>query len=421
MKYIKYVFQILVLSSLSPSVTQAQNSARAISYLDLNSLVKEQNQDVEISKLEKDLASERTGYFERSFFPTLNVYTSQEQFKKGQESEKVQPQYGAELSLNIFNSGKDKIEDEIRVLELEKKQNEFKKVYYEQLSLARQQYWNIIFIQEKIKLLQQMLDINTRNLAGAEKRIRAGVATETDRIEFQMKYIELKQNISNEQLQLNTLKNDFKAKYNLNETILTFTDPLAHEHNFEVEIEHSHNDHSFLYKLNELQARTTELSAEKQKREWWPKIDLFAAYNQHNQLEEDSPRELDRKESVVGLRLSLNLSSGLEGRAEARALKKEVAVSHIKKHFEQRMIHSHIENEVSELRLMHDLVHESEKLMSLASKYYKITQDEYARGVKNSPDVLGAAEKLFSSKLSHIEILKNFQIARAHILAKIGK
>jgi hypothetical protein len=41
--------------------------------------------------------------------------------------------------------------------------------------------------------------------------------------------------------------------------------------------------------------------------------------------------------------------------------------------------------------------------------------------VKNSPDVLGAADKLFDMQHKRLEIIRDFQVAKGHVLAKIGR
>jgi outer membrane protein len=108
-------------------------------------------------------------------------------------------------------------------------------------------------------------------------------------------------------------------------------------------------------------------------------------------------------------------------RREAAALKKEAAADFERAAFRRREIEAHMENEFSELRFLHDQVHDAEANIARAERYYKLTQSEYARGVKNSPDVLGASEKLFDSRLKRIELIREFQVAKAHLLAKLGR
>ncbi|MFN7610167.1 MAG: TolC family protein, partial [bacterium] len=180
-------------------------------------------------------------------------------------------------------------------------------------------------------------------------------------------------------------------------------------------------DHEFLFKENEIQASTTSLSAKSQSRTWWPKVDAYAAYNQFNEREEEFSQANDRTETVVGLRMTLSLSAGLESNSEASALNREAEAYKKLAEYQRKEVETHVETELSELRLRHDQVHDAAENIQRAARYYKLTQSEYTRGVKNSPDVLGAADKLFEMKHKRLEIIRDFQISKAHVLAKIGR
>ena len=123
----------------------------------------------------------------------------------------------------------------------------------------------------------------------------------------------------------------------------------------------------------------------------------------------------------MGIRLSLSLESAIQGNAEATALNSEAQAAKSEAKFMKREVENHIHSEMTELRLLHSLVHEAEENITRANRYYKLTQSEYSRGVKNSPDVLGASEKVFEANKRYLEILKDFQVSKTHILSKIGK
>ena len=184
---------------------------------------------------------------------------------------------------------------------------------------------------------------------------------------------------------------------------------------------HNKKDHEFLYKETEIQSAVNQLSATQLNRIWAPKLDAYASYNQFNEREKEFASAEDRTESRVGVRLSLSLGEAFESYKEAASLKKEALSAQKMSELKKKEIDIHVSNEMAELELLHGLVHAAEENIVRAEKYYKLTQSEYVRGVKNSPDVLGASEKLFDTKKKHIEIVRDFQIAKAHILSKIGK
>jgi outer membrane protein TolC len=124
---------------------------------------------------------------------------------------------------------------------------------------------------------------------------------------------------------------------------------------------------------------------------------------------------------VIGLRVSLTLFDGLTAYRESSALKAESQAAEFDLAFQREDMLAHIHNELSELELLHSQVHDAEVNIKRAFRYYSLTQSEYSRGVKNSPDVLGAAEKLFDMKQKHLAIIRDFQIAKAHVLSKLGR
>jgi len=138
-------------------------------------------------------------------------------------------------------------------------------------------------------------------------------------------------------------------------------------------------------------------------------------------LKEDFTDAKDRQETVLGLRLSLSLGEALTSRAEQAALLAEAQAAKAQASFAKRSVENHIHSEMNELKLLHSFVHEADGNIKRAERYYQLTQSEYTRGVKNSPDVLGASEKVFEARKRRLEILRDFQIAKTHVLSKIGK
>lgn len=411
----------IVFFSLSHS-SQAYASSIDMTFDGLKGLLEKGNSKVGATRLEVEASKNRQGVLLRSFMPSVELYGAQESFKIGQQPQKNQPAYGAEMKVNVFNGGRDQLQSEVRDLTTAKKEIQLTRVFSEELQKARNLFWEIIYSQERIELIESTIKINGQNLASAEKRIRSGVATESDRFEFEMKSVDLKRDLDEAKLKLINQKKELAIVLNLEtRNEMRFPKNLAHEHNFEDILKHSPKDHEFLFKENELQASSTSLSAKSQSRTWWPKVDAYAAYNQFNQREEDFSQANDRTETVVGLRMTLSLPAGLESNNEASALNQEAEAYKKLAEYQRKEVETHVENELSELRLRHDQVHDAEENIQRAEKYYKLTQSEYSRGVKNSPDVLGASDKLFEMKHKRIEIIRDFQISKAHVLAKIGR
>lgn len=390
----------------------------------IKGLLEAKNAKVSAAKLGTEAAKEREGHLVRSFLPSVDAFAGQDTFKTGTLAQKTQPIYGAEARVNLFNGGRDHIENHIRSLESQKRGYQSQRVLAEELESARSLYWQTLYLQKKIELLNTSREVNKTSLASALRRIKSGVATDSDRFEFEMKQVDLDQEIAEAQVQLGTQIRLLKILLGLDHSAtLSFSESLSHDHEYESVLKHSLSQHDFLFKENEIQAEQYQLGAKGSRRVWWPKLDAFAAYNHYNQsLDSEGPDATEdmRKETIVGLRLSVSLPAGLESSREATAQAKEAMASRALADYQKQEVEVHLQGEMNELKLLHTQVHEAEQNIARAERYYKMTQSEYSRGVKNSPDVLGASEKLFDMRHKRLQIIKNFQIAKAHVLSKVG-
>ena len=71
--------------------------------------------------------------------------------------------------------------------------------------------------------------------------------------------------------------------------------------------------------------------------------------------------------------------------------------------------------------MLDSLVHEAGENIQRSKTYYNLTKSEYRRGVKNSSDMLSATERFIMAKVSKMQIIRDFQLAKAHVLAKLGE
>lgn len=418
-----FLFVGLFITTALARSGQAENMT--VTSQNIKGLLETKNAKVLAARLETEAAEKREGSLMRSFLPSVEFYGGQESFKTGPLTQRSQPIYGAETKINLYNGGRDKIENDVRSLETRRRAFQAQRITSEELEKARSLYWQIIYLQERLSLLKSTLGVNKQNLSTAQKRIKSGVATDSDRFEFEMKEVDLKRELAQGEVELASHIRLLRILLGLDEgSQLSFNEPLAHDHQYESALGHSMQQHAFLYKELAIQAEQNSLSAKGHQRTWWPKVDVFASYNQYNQRIEsagpDSSEEM-RQEATLGLRLSMSLPTELESSREASALLKEAMASRAISNFQRQEVESHIQGEMAELKLLHDQVHEAEQNITRAEQYYKMTQSEYFRGVKNSPDVLSASEKLFEMRHKRLEIIKNFQIAKAHILSKMGQ
>src|SRR5690606_8962444 len=112
----------------------------------------------------------------------------------------TQPAYAAEVEVNLFNGGRDFAKEKILKTEKTRKESSHKITFIEQLEAARKSYWEVIYLKELVRQYEEGLEIVGRNKSLALKRIQAGLATKSDRVEFDIREVDFNQDLRTAQL-----------------------------------------------------------------------------------------------------------------------------------------------------------------------------------------------------------------------------
>lgn len=392
-----------------------------INFEDLPKLVSERNEHSKGAKDIAESAQERTGHLVRSYLPSVEAKVGQESFKTGSLSERSEPYGGIEARLNIFNSGRDNLENQIRKEEYKAAKSTAAHTLREELTKTRKTFWELVYQKELIKLLQDAIKDNGINLSAANTRIKAGIASETDRIEFEMSKVELEQDLARAKLLQQNLERDFKTLLNLS-TEVTIETPNQVSHQHEDQILKSTfdaaNDPSI--QKEQVEAKSSELKYKKSRNEWLPSVDLVGSRSLHTFREREFEAQDDRWESVVGIQLSMKLFDG--GNSQSESASNKLLAAGLTKQARQSAneLTSRYQGAREALQLNHELIHDSEAIIQKGHKYMTRSLGEYRRGVKNSLDILNASQRFFELKKRYAELRKDYQLARTELLQLLG-
>ena len=166
----------------------------------LKTVLEEKNSRVAAARLQASAASDRQGSFARSLFPKIGLFAAQESFKTGSREILDQPILGAEASINLFNGGRDWAQATVREKKAEQVRLQAVRIESEELAKLRILYWQALYLRDKMELMSSSIKLNESNLKSASRRISSGVATESDRIEFEMNSITVKQELDETRL-----------------------------------------------------------------------------------------------------------------------------------------------------------------------------------------------------------------------------
>ncbi len=408
-----------LLITLSVAAAQSE-SVINVSFEDLPKLIRERNRNVTGTAQFVGAAEVRTGHLLRSYLPTLKTAAGGEAFQTGPYSTMAQPYGEIEASINLYRGGKDLLEESIRTSHIQIAESNSKKIFLSELTEARKTYWTLVFMHEMIAELKEAVQQNEQNLAMANRRIERGLGTETDRLEFQIYHSQLEEEIESLQHGLKLVQIRFAALIGFDQdTQFKTIEKIIHEH--DEAILATKYDPTTHPDVNFAKANYKIFSVQKsQANRWWtPSLDVYGGYFLYTLRDRDSLSQRDRFDLAGGIKLTFELFDGYQSKTNANSFALQAQGYEQLATQRARTAGAQVEVAKEDLKHDHDLIHWAEQRIIQGKKYLDRTRDEYNRGVKNSIDVLGAAQKYMAFKRQYAERRRDFQITKSGLLALI--
>lgn len=415
----------IALVTISAVLTGCSVSAATpieVRFEDIPNLVGERNLHAQGAELLKRSAAAQRGHLGRSFYPSLSASLGTEKFKTGSQTDRSEPFGSLAARLNLYRGGRDRLQDDFFNAEFQSASADVDFTLSEEVKKARSLYWRLISEREIADLLKTALEENGKNLSTALTRIRAGAATETDRIEFEMYQIELEQDLARAKLAEDNSQRELIVVLGLpDDSKLQTPSNVDHAHSDAILSTPFAADRHPSIAMLTARSQAADNKASGFGRWWTPSLDLYAGYGLFTFREREHTPQSERFESVVGVQLTMALFDGLIEQNERRQKLLEAAGLQKESQQAAKELTARIDSARAALRLNHDLIHQSEEALKRAKLYLSRTLDEYRRGVKNSPDVLSASERNFAMKRRFAELRRDYQLARSELLALLGQ
>jgi outer membrane protein len=373
--------------------------------------------NLDISAIEKNIESKE---FVKSasnsvYYPTLNAVGSYGQNKTDDLliTEKGYTGY-LEGKMNLFRGFKDQsiaermdVDLEISKIDLEIKKRELR------LELTEVASDMILFHKLEMILAEEYKTILAQKQMAA-KKVAAGLTGAVDNLEFELRTSEIQ--IEQKQIQQkhqethqkfvklygadfddsNFQNLDFSAIEQLSKPI---SDLKADNANLE-------------YRKNDLIRIKSELDKSEIKADFMPTLDLLYSFGRLTPSE-DSPTRFN--ESKYAVQLTIPLFSGFDTYYKTKAASFNVQSAEkikFQKNLELNSKYQILKNKMSELSSLYSI---NEAKIINTKKYFDLTLSEYKRGIKNSPDMVNATDRLFLTKKKKIELLKDLEITKVQI------
>ncbi|MGE4108438.1 MAG: TolC family protein [Bacteriovoracia bacterium] len=402
----------------SPALADHPNAGNVT----LSSLIEEAfKNNIEIKEVEKEYEASTASRKQAisPYFPEIAVEGGYQNGKFDNESSSGSFGYGA-ARINLYNGGKDQAqvsirseEEKFQKLKLEKTKSQIER------EISRK-YYELLYLQEGIAVKEEALKANKAQNELALRKKSAGFTSQADVLEFELREATLNSDI-------NLLRREETAKERELRRLLGRDDGPIIRVGGHLRRERFTQSDERLIKLA-LEERIDLKESEKniavsslQYRSlfggYLPRIDVEGKYGK---LAGEERIFNNYNNSVVMLKVSIPIFSGLDTVYARQAQASEIAKNELSAGRVRQEIKVQIENALSGLRSIEERLNIEENNIERANKYYTITLAEYKKGVKNSPDVASAAERLFDAKLRNLEFRKDFYLTQIEIAEAAG-
>ena len=348
-----------------------------------------------------------------NYYPTLNAVGGWGENRVDDPGGRDKGYFGyIDGRLNLFNgfknasiSDQNKIEVQLSALEYESTRRELRQQLIEVTS-------EMIYLHKLQEILVEEEKVTKSQKSWAGKKVTAGLTSAVDNLEFELREDEIRI----QQRQIDQLHKEshlklvqlFGADVSDNDlSKLAFTDISKL-----TELSLFTPEQNLANQKATLQARLAELGKKSIKADFMPSVDFFYSFGR---LTPSENTPLNFNETKYGLQVVIPLFAGFDTLYKSRAANSNISSS--KARLNQTQIDSQsLFNSLSEkMKELSDLYNINERKLESSRKYFEMTVGEYKRGIKNSPDLVGATERWFSSQKRKYELLKDLELTRVRI------
>lgn len=386
--------------------------------LTLSSLIQEalsNNLDIKMSEKVLGTANAQT----LNLFPSLSLEGGPQASKYNLEKNSGVSLYG-KLQWNLFRGGRDFAERSLLEVKYKLAKAELESAKSKVARDAAKLYYEMLFILESIALKKTAIEMNRDQMKMAVSKKASGFISGADVIEFELREATLRSDLKQLQWEQESISRDFAVLLGRSETpglvvqghLLRDLPQLDRAAIIAKAVET--NPELFRAKQGiELSSKAVAIS----KSEFLPSIDLLAKYGK---ISTEEKVFSERDNYTAGVLVSFPLFSGFSSVNALKAATFEGERAELERKQKEASLYSEMDKLFSRLGAIKERMDLEEKSLGRSEEYYKITASEYKRGVKNSPDMVTASERLLEAKIRNLEFRKEYHLVFLNIFAAAG-
>lgn len=282
-------------------------------------------------------------------------------------------------------------------------------------------YYEMLFILESVSLKEKALQMNIEQMQLAKRKKASGFTSNADVIEFELREATLNADLKKILQERDETSREFAALLGRAQSSALLT-VKGHLQRDQTAVDRS----KVLSALEELNPDLIETRLNREvalqeravaRSEFLPQLDLEARYGK---IAAEDRLYAERDNFSVFLKMKLNLFSGLSSVNGVNSASSRVAQSDAALARTQLSVRAEAENLLSLLTSISERLDLEERTLQRSEEYYQLTLGEYRRGIKNSPDVVTASERLLETRIRNLEYRRDYQLARLRLAALTG-
>ncbi|MEZ4742306.1 MAG: TolC family protein [Bdellovibrionota bacterium] len=390
------------------------------------------NYEIVALKQKLEAAASRRKSLNSAFMPKIGVTGGMElQSNSGENEVPIGYLYG---NYNLFNGFRDNYNSNLADIERDKIAIELKKMEFI-VGLEVEQYFHTyLFYKDLIALKYEAVELNEEHQKLVAKTKAAGIASQTDVMEFELKDSLLKSEL-------------FSLKQKQEEARINLKRLLGQEIGSKIEpvgnLQHQHLNGTIMEYLNSMKTQSpsvllaaknqsaAEISAKKARSGWMPSIDLQAraGYLPLDERTEScsvsgSSSQFLCENEEPGMTISLTATyeffSGFSTTYSRSEKLAEYSAAEAELRSEILNSITNVETSYRRIKTIEARVDLEEDNVANGRKYYESVKKEYKRGFKNSADLSGAADGLFDAMERRKRFKFDFLIERIGLERGLG-
>lgn len=283
-------------------------------------------------------------------------------------------------------------------------------------------YYELLFLLESSDLKKKGIEMNQEQTKLAKLKKNSGFTSSADVIEFELRDATLNSDLKMFSQAIAEKSRELLVLLGRNDSSI----PNLVKGHLNRETSNSLSKENVLSRLKDSNIEIAEAQAELKisekdaaiaKSGFLPSLDLEAKYGK---IANEEKVFAGNDNYSVMLKVSVPLFSGFETMNQTKSARAAVAARDAAASRKNLSVVAEAENLFAQLTTLTDRLNLEEKNLSKSEEYYKITLSEYRRGVKNSPDMVGASERLLETRIRNLEYRKDYYLTKLKIYALIS-